>query len=127
MNVFVSSCELADHGTEALINALRSLGVKVTHSPNPQPSNWYSDGIKAALLDADVCVSVLTPLWECSSWMQYEAFAGLQALQAGDIRRFVYFNPRDMKIAAAGMTPILLERLPDLPDNAAEDIVSSLT
>ena len=127
MKVFVSSCELADSNTRSLIGELQARDIQVSHSPSPQPANWYADGLRVALQQADACVSVLTPTWEVSSWMQLEAMEGLKAFEAGEIIKFCYFNPIGMVISAAGMTPLLLDKLPDEADRAAEEIVSFLT
>ncbi len=126
MNVFLSSCELADHATESLTRALKDRGATVAQTPHPQPSNWYAEGLTAAVVRAEAFVSVLTPLWGYSTWMQAEALAGLQAFENGEIRKFCYFNPHDFVITAAGMTPLLLDRLSDEATQAADTIVLAL-
>ena len=126
MSVFLSSCELADHATESLTKALNDRGATVTQTPHPQPSNWSPEGLAAAVMRAEVFVSVLTPLWEHSTWMQAEALAGLRAFENGEIRKFCYFNPDDLVIYAAGMTPFLLDRLSDEATQAADTVATAL-
>lgn len=126
MHVFLSSSEPADHGTESLTKALEERGATVTHTPHPQPSDWYSEGLKSAVGKSEAFVSVLTPLWEDSTWMQHEALAGLRAFENGDIRRFCFFNPRGLDVKAAGMASLLLDQLPDEASQAAENVVISL-
>ena len=120
-DVFIS-CERVDlpHAV-ALINRLRQQGLSVSHSPrNPLDGNderwlnWYDGGGQSEIGNSHIFVVVVTPGWDCATWMAFEAEEARKGLRQGYIRRMMHYNPAHIEIRyPENKQQWLGERLPD--------------
>src|SRR5688572_17363574 len=115
--VFVSSCDIREPRASSLVERLRQAGFNVSHSPHSpldeRWQGWYESGCRDELEKANIFLAVVDPAWESSTWMAHEADEALRLLEAGKIRKMYFWNPEQVGVGAAGMTPYMRERLPD--------------
>ena len=118
--IFVSSCRIDGPHAAALIERLRGESFAVSHSPrNPSDGrderwiDWYASGCRVELEEADIFVSVISPAWDCSTWMAHECIEASRLAGNGKLRKVYFWNPESIKVEAVGMVKYLKERLPD--------------
>jgi hypothetical protein len=114
MRIFVSSQDVDSGRCSALIDALRSEGWAVDHSPrspirgrDPRWPSWYDSGLAAALDGIDIFIIVLDHGWDSSSWMAQEAHFAIERRMA---RTSYFWNPDS--IALRAMRQYLRSELP---------------
>src|SRR5689334_2646354 len=97
--VFVSSQRVDRDPARELIRRLLTTGIGVEHSPsNPLDredarwSDWYHEGLFAALRRCRLFVIVLDAGWDSSTWMGTEAHAALESSRAGTQLEAFFWN-----------------------------------
>lgn len=120
-DIFIS-CERVDlpHAV-ALIQRLWQQGFSVSHSPrNPSDGNderwinWYDGTGQSEIATSNIFIVVVTPGWDCATWMGFEAEEARKGLRQGYIRRMLHYNPTHTAIHyLENKQQWLGERLPD--------------
>jgi hypothetical protein len=120
MNIFVSSQNIDEPHTDALIKGLQASGFKVNHSPrNPihgydfRWANWYETGLQVSLATTNIFIIAVDVGWDSSTWMAIEADLAFRLLGNGNIEQLYYYNPLHIRVKAKGALPYLNKQLPD--------------
>jgi hypothetical protein len=124
VRVFVSSQAVTHPPAADLIQALRSAGASVEHSPinpshgsDPRWSTWYAD-LADAIVRSDAFVAVIDGVWDSSTWMASEADAAKRC-----VARRAFWNPNGVRVTAVGMRAYLENELPQPLAEAVVEIV----
>ncbi|HEY0544720.1 MAG TPA: hypothetical protein VGC91_04915 [Pyrinomonadaceae bacterium] len=115
--IFVSSVHIETSPASDLVMRLRQEQFLVSHSPINDGSvnwgNWYEHDCFAELDKAEIFVSVITPSWEYSTWMQHEMIEALRRVEEGIMRRVCYYNPLNIEVRENYAEAYLKDRLPN--------------
>ncbi len=116
-----------------LIQALKSAGVAVEHSPsNPLDQNdprwgaWYKSGLTSSLQHCQVFIIVVDFTWDSSTWMGEEARVALVSSPDSAARQAFFWNPDGIEVRGAGRAPHLREELPKDLNEAVARITQSV-
>src|SRR6266542_1194027 len=96
--IFRSTENTADERVVRVIDLLKAAGHTVTTSPinpangsDPRWKDWYEQGWQTAIESNNVFLAIVTPGYDCSSWMVIEFETAWKANQAsGRPRLYVY-------------------------------------
>lgn len=118
--IFTSSCRIDAPPAASLVDRLREESFCVVHSPrNPSDGedarwrNWYKEGCRDQIGQADIFIAVISREWLGSTWMAQEAHEALKSMEAGKLQRMYFWNPEQIEVSASGMSQYLRDRLPD--------------
>jgi hypothetical protein len=126
--IFVSSVHIEASPAADLVKRLRREQFVVSHSPVDDGSvhwgNWYKRQCLAQLDKSEVFISVITPSWAYSTWMQYEMLEAIGRIEKGMMRRVYYFNPLNIEVRENYAEAYLKDRLPNDLDQVIQMIQS---
>jgi TIR domain len=118
--VFVSSCRIDSAYDVALVERLRKESFRVLHSPRNRPGRkderwreWYAKGCREEMERASIFIAVISPAWDCSTWMAHEVNEALKLMHAGKMQKVFSWNPERIKVKTSGMLRYVKQHLPE--------------